>query len=276
MILCVLLALAARAEELPAPQPQPQQSPEPASPSKTAPQPSPSKQFTAETFRVLAHAEIDRIFDNAMGVDDLPGALSQVAGVLSSYESQIAEDSNFQVPWQEMPMVYAGYRFRAPQNWFRAPQNWFRAPQNVRKVRDPRNGRPIVEELRAPVYAATFRPPRNAHRWFRAPINAQEGEAYDANGYVSREPLEEENELRAPIVYATWYRPPMNRWFRDPMEEEDENGYEFVRAPAYGATWFRPPKNGKFRAPREAQEAENAAVSRPPLEESNRIRPPTA
>ena len=189
---------------------------------------------------MLAHAEIDRIFDNAMGVDDLPGALSQVASVLSSYESQIAEDSNFQVHFQDMPMTYAAYRFRAPRNRFRAPRN-------ARLVRDPRNGRPVIEELRVPVYAATwFRPPRNAQR-FRAPRNAQEEEVYDdANSYIVREP----------------------------SEEEDANGYE-LRAPIVGATWFRAPRNGKFRAPREEQ-GENAAIVRPPSEESNRAKPVTA
>lgn len=48
-----------------------------------------TKQLTRDMLRVLAHVEVDRIFDASAETDDLPGAMRQVADVISAYEEQI-------------------------------------------------------------------------------------------------------------------------------------------------------------------------------------------
>ena len=61
----------------------PAEQPEPVSPR--------SIKSDADVLRVLAHVEVDRIYDNVKQTGDVAGALREVSEVLSSYRSQLKE-----------------------------------------------------------------------------------------------------------------------------------------------------------------------------------------
>lgn len=60
-------------------------------PEKPIPKEAAATNSDADVLRVLAHVEIDRIFDTAQQTGDLPGAVGQMASVLSNYREQLKE-----------------------------------------------------------------------------------------------------------------------------------------------------------------------------------------